>query len=520
MCALQSLHQKDENQKDEGNRLRRDIAALSNRNDELERQVVGLQGQLKDQQSDAHDDRLSAATSQYEKLHPNQILARKDIDLVDAYKTLYASFQSTIEGLHKTRQSLKFYQQREKMINSYLDMPQFKVSRGHQDVYFQRIDEATFLQNTARQNCVDQRENQPPLTRKDDTDRPDLGQSQVSTLVDDETQLQLSLFATNRGQSFNEDANLHLKDQVLTRLGSSEENPEKGCLQKSHIDEESSTARKRKLDCRPEHANPIVPPGSRLQDILGDMQTPAISFKLKETERLRRGPENGQVVTVEQNQDVVSGRVSNRLPSQSDNTLRSTQSCTQFSVNFAAPRVRDRPLHTLRPADFKVNPDRNDGLDFAFTRVIRNKEMRQCLDTCMRPDCCGQHFRSMATMKPISEEELTFNNLDQFDREALVRESRVESEEELAEWFDHIPISAKKEKLLEARALLYANRYARHRFDYARAPSPPGFWEVDMPDTPAVLQSKEFANQTEAEKVKQMYEEALRPFGRWRFVDE
>ncbi|KAI5303552.1 Peroxisomal membrane protein pex16 [Ascosphaera pollenicola] len=541
--ALQSLHQKLQKQADENDKLNRDIAALSSKNRELQRQVEGLQGQLR-QQSDVGDSYISTVMRRCDSLHPSQVFARQEVNPAEAYQALYASFKSTIEGLRKTRQSLKFYQERERVMNHCLDQDQLRISRNHRIVYFQQIDEKTFSRNAAGSHgsqCLApdasiQRQKESIAATTEDFSKSDPNQSQVSTLVNEEPQTQSSSPLINRDQAQPLGSHEHVAS--TQRAGSNKPASASSLQPKSSF----TAAKKRKsehpgesslnepLDFDDSLEKKPIPTESRLQDVLGAIRIPAFNLQLKQSGRLQNQQESDHVNNIkagdashpaaEESCHAIQSGVRDSPHSQLTATLDSSQEHEQAPVNCAAPRLRDCPLQALRTNHFQVNPDRNDGLDFAFSRVIRNKAMRQCLESCRRPDCCGRYFRSMGAMKPIDEANLTFKVLDQFDREALFREIKPEAGEELAELFDNMAIPARKEILLKARASLYADQFARHRFDYAPAPSPPGFWDVDMPSTPAVLRRKETAGHTEEEKVKQMYAEALRPFGRWKFIDE
>lgn len=69
-----------------------------------------------------------------------------------------------------------------------------------------------------------------------------------------------------------------------------------------------------------------------------------------------------------------------------------------------------------------------------------------------------------------------------------------------------------------ARAI--ANSYGKHRHHHQRPRSPPGFWRADMPSTQDLERDREDASKYEREKVKERYEEAMRPGGLWKYADE
>ncbi|KIX99188.1 uncharacterized protein Z520_04764 [Fonsecaea multimorphosa CBS 102226] len=170
--------------------------------------------------------------------------------------------------------------------------------------------------------------------------------------------------------------------------------------------------------------------------------------------------------------------------------------------------LRSRPLLQLDLSHFKVNPKYTGGLDYAFQDVVRNKEARKCLPSCMRPECCGAKFRVLA--------------------ETLPRDPNVSDDELLREFLG--PGSTDKIRSLtplaranlvhEARASALAKEYGRmHRANYALPSTPPGFWDVDIPSTQQQNENQEQARQRQREEIERRYQEAMNG-GRWIFADE
>lgn len=154
---------------------------------------------------------------------------------------------------------------------------------------------------------------------------------------------------------------------------------------------------------------------------------------------------------------------------------------------------RARPLHRLGLEHFKINPDYNEGLDFAFDTVLRKKNERQCAPGCMRPDCCGRNFLAMARFGGLPV-ELERSGLDE-------RNLRGTPSDEDA-----------------ARAI--ADQYGKHRHNHQRPRTPPGFWRTEMPSTQDLEHDHEEARRYERAKVKERYNEAMRPGGLWKYADE
>lgn len=179
---------------------------------------------------------------------------------------------------------------------------------------------------------------------------------------------------------------------------------------------------------------------------------------------------------------------------------------------------RARPLHRLGFEHFKLNPERNQGLDYAFDEVVRRKDLRRCLPACIRPECCGKGFRTLAKLKGFAtagNNDASLEYLDQEDREVLdeyLGDNRVvletTTEKEL------------RELLLDARTRYLANKFGKHRHAHERARSPPGFWRTDMPSTQELDRDREDAKKAEQEKLAERHKEAMRPGGIWRFADE
>ncbi|KAG9238455.1 DNA repair protein endonuclease SAE2/CtIP C-terminus-domain-containing protein [Amylocarpus encephaloides] len=182
-----------------------------------------------------------------------------------------------------------------------------------------------------------------------------------------------------------------------------------------------------------------------------------------------------------------------------------------YDIDPEEEPLRIRPLETLKLSDFKVNPKANQGLDYAFTDVVRNRADRRCLPGCTKLECCGTGFRALA--------EMMMDN---------PTKSQEEKDQELLEEYmgnnayklQNMTIAQREEMLLQARTRDMANKYGRHRHAYERERSPPGFWDADFPTTQEHLAQREKANERERETIEKRYKEAMRPGGAYMFRDE
>lgn len=169
--------------------------------------------------------------------------------------------------------------------------------------------------------------------------------------------------------------------------------------------------------------------------------------------------------------------------------------------------LRDLPVDCLNLSHFKLNPARNQGLDYAFKEVVRG-EQRKCLPGCMRADCCGEKFRAMVRATGVQ--------YDPEKHQALLEEHLGDNRSALQQLSEQ----ALNGLLIEAKARQLANQFGKHRHAYERDRSPPGFWRTDMPTTQELAKDRMEADRMERAKILERVSEAMRPDGLWKFADE
>ncbi|KAL4815948.1 DNA repair protein endonuclease SAE2/CtIP C-terminus-domain-containing protein [Aspergillus spinulosporus] len=172
---------------------------------------------------------------------------------------------------------------------------------------------------------------------------------------------------------------------------------------------------------------------------------------------------------------------------------------------------RARPLHQLGLENFRINPEYNNGLDYAYDEVVRKRDERKHASGCTRPGCCGEKFSAMARFGI----PLDVSGKATSDREIL--------EEYLGEdmnTIDTLDSKVRDNILVEAKTRAFANRFGKHRHQHHRSGTPPGFWRTEMPGTQELEEDRKEAGRLEREKVQERYREAMRPGGLWKFADE
>lgn len=220
---------------------------------------------------------------------------------------------------------------------------------------------------------------------------------------------------------------------------------------------------------------------------------------------------------------------------------------------LSAIEALEPPISRLYPEDFILNPQHNQGLSYAFSEVTRGRDARhKCLNGCTRPDCCGGLLRKAIeiggyTAPQPNRLSNAFNNLN-----VNSNENEEEQDQQLLEDYlgdlkhkiKSLPESQRKELLLQAKTAHFAKLHGKHRTSgvpaaatagaaatvgrsggigtgvyvraaSGRAPTPPGFWNADMPSTQEEAENRKSADEMERRKVEQMYREAMRPSRRY-----
>lgn len=185
--------------------------------------------------------------------------------------------------------------------------------------------------------------------------------------------------------------------------------------------------------------------------------------------------------------------------------------------------LRSKPRKFLRPEDFKINPVHNHGYAHPVSEVIRNRDQRSCLPGCTRPNCCGTAIRSIVAMgghfpapkNSVFSKDIPLDH-DPDDDERCLEAYLGDDYPRLK----YLPWEDKEELLWAARTEQFANAYGKHRYQYGRQQTPPGFWDADMPSTQQEIKNKTIAKAMQKAKVAEMHREAMKPGGRYRFRDE
>ncbi|CUS13382.1 unnamed protein product [Tuber aestivum] len=165
-------------------------------------------------------------------------------------------------------------------------------------------------------------------------------------------------------------------------------------------------------------------------------------------------------------------------------------------------KSKARDISTLDISDFRVNPQVNDGKDYAFAETVRNREARKCLPGCMKTCCRDLVGFTEAAGLPAASKGPRWRS----SSPASVGDSELPRR------------SPRKEPVnKEDKAKEFTNRYGRHRDAFERRRSPPGFWDADFPTTQELEQRRVAAEEMRRKRVEDMRKEAQRG-SKGRFV--
>ena len=183
-------------------------------------------------------------------------------------------------------------------------------------------------------------------------------------------------------------------------------------------------------------------------------------------------------------------------------------------ASTSAPISRYKRARPAINAEFEIDPLANGGVPFAFDDVVRGRRHRHNLDAGECEECRDVRFffymfrafftdmmcKWYAAVKPLPP--------------------RLEA----PRWSESPPPPSSPTLVpsecnsTSTKSTVRAHRQAvsRHRAQWQRAPTPPGYWEIGFPDTQAVEKINEKAAEIHQQKRDAIAREAKGAGGRYR----
>ncbi|TQS36546.1 hypothetical protein Golomagni_03000 [Golovinomyces magnicellulatus] len=180
--------------------------------------------------------------------------------------------------------------------------------------------------------------------------------------------------------------------------------------------------------------------------------------------------------------------------------------------NSRQGKLRAQPIEKLNIWDFKINPNYNQGYEYAFSEVVRG-HARNALQGCLKP-CCQPQFRALAEMSTNPSKILTFSQeeaenlmLEEFLGDNAYKLRKMSKEDRV-------------ELLIQAKTRDLANKHGIHRHAYEGQETPVGIWRADFPTTQEAFEDDKRVLERTRKIVEKRYAEAMRPGGAYKFRDE
>lgn len=180
-------------------------------------------------------------------------------------------------------------------------------------------------------------------------------------------------------------------------------------------------------------------------------------------------------------------------PAGPSSTLTGTAGRSEKRQKLTATSSR-RLEDTNQEEIYVINPDRNQGKNYTFHSVQRNKEQRRCMhgEAC---EGCDNWYEATKDIQP--------DGGIQFGRYSPTPSQLIEEDqEELAQ--------ARKQKIM--------NNVSRHKVEHEKNPTPPGYWAPGFPSTAVVQQQNEEADAMQQVKRDKQRKEAEKPDGKWKVL--
>ncbi|KAI1005906.1 hypothetical protein K3495_g2317 [Podosphaera aphanis] len=174
--------------------------------------------------------------------------------------------------------------------------------------------------------------------------------------------------------------------------------------------------------------------------------------------------------------------------------------------------LRDYPIEELNIRDFKINPQYNQGYQYAYSEVVRG-HARSGLRGCLKP-CCEPKYRALAQISRNPNKKPT---LSQQEAENLMLEEYMGDNAYKLMNMSNID---REELLVLAKTRDLANKHGNHRHMYENPETPVGLWRADFPTTQEAIEEEKKNEERTLKIVKRRYAEAMRPGGAYKFRDE
>ncbi|KAG9125578.1 hypothetical protein FRC07_007041 [Ceratobasidium sp. 392] len=165
-----------------------------------------------------------------------------------------------------------------------------------------------------------------------------------------------------------------------------------------------------------------------------------------------------------------------------------------------------KPADRTINSEYEIDPTRNNGMDFEFDAVVRDKNERRKLNA---GDCiaCKEYYEAVGPMPKRAGAPLWRSPPPegaQASKPHTCKHHHASAADTSTNMIEKEDVTTRKQAI------------SRHRHNWAPASTPPGYWNIGFPDTQQVADINRRATELHQEKRNAIEQEAGREGGRYR----
>ncbi|KAG7095027.1 hypothetical protein E1B28_005818 [Marasmius oreades] len=242
-------------------------------------------------------------------------------------------------------------------------------------------------------------------------------------------------------------------------------------------------------------------------------------FNAKVTKHKPSGQEKGMSMSIDR-ENKAPAETATSSPNQMPHPPTTTASTLKKSSDYSAYKGRgryapvevsndeDRPLNEL----FVVDANQNQGLDYEFDNVVRGKERKRLL----AGDCeeCREYYEASGPkpprLQPPPWRSPASSPVKDTKRTSCHHKGKGKGKGNTPETMPESPTPQRR--MIDS----HRQEISRHRAQWERGKTPPGYWGIGFPTTQEVQDINEKAKEIHRQKFKAVQREALNGNGRYR----
>ncbi|PBK80097.1 hypothetical protein ARMGADRAFT_1003290 [Armillaria gallica] len=223
--------------------------------------------------------------------------------------------------------------------------------------------------------------------------------------------------------------------------------------------------------------------GPRTTPVLSLKQSPSTPTKLKSASdpprKVRRLSQEHDSPRSTPSAPAGKGKEKEKAPPSASAAANAKQTNDYSAFKGRGRYAKDSKEKTINET-FTIDPKHNDGLDFQFDAVVRNKDERRKLHAgdC---ECCRDYYEGVGPLPKRLQQPLW-------------RSPKKNA----------TPSPARRKKGI-----------SRHRYNWAQGGTPPGYWDIGFPNTQETKSINERAKEMHEKKRREIEAEAMRGDGRY-----